>query len=991
MRTVTPRTTPTHLRPLLRLAWRDTRQHLTRTLLMLTLVGLPLAACLLMLSNLTPVASKHEQVLALLPKDSQASILASTLPTPVQQVPEAFPFGFRDMSITPATPDAIGAALPPGTELHEWWNSPTLVATTALDIPTGTTEEASAATLVKDVKATELAKVHMREANSETLSMLIPTISEGRAPRTSSEIVVSRRTAERTHVSVGENVQLIAPPDTGWFGTDGRVGSAVQNSVRAYEVVGIVDPPETDEARVDEIHGGNGEGGDELAWALPGWISSSIEKQQTGVDRHFLATGPSPITWDAIKDLNTLGVGVISRDPLVNYPPQSALYPVRVDPQAVALQITLVTLTAVGSVLLMVTLITPALTVGAARMRRHSALVVAAGARMREAASVHLLSGLTVGIVGSVLGIGSALLALPVLRALTPAPHWGDVPVWVIVALLLLGITVPTIAAIPAAISTGRRSPIDALEDRPSDAHTRHPMLSRALTGTAILLSVVGALLAVGGSFLPAQLSLFAVIVGLLFLTIGMVLLTPTLLRTLPPLLRFLPRAVLVHAAARDACRALSRSVPAVCTVMVCMMGVSIVAVLAGTTQANSERVNTSMVAPGMFTIGMDTPINNDVDQRIIHSVLTQLKSEGRVKDFADVYSLGGGNIVEARYRDGFTCPPEDGVSVMSATDPNTPPECVPIELAYNPGLKFPTWVGKQVAVLSPEAMRLTHLPGADNAARVLENGGVVVNNATQISDDQTVNLALLDPDNNGPQRDLGTHPGLFLRGFEPYVTITPEMATEWGFSPRYVGVIVVPSEPIDGPGLDAWSTHIAQITSTVWMAGNPRSDALGFINYQYGLPLAEALLFALTILTALASGVALALGQVEAESDTRIMHRIGASPRQLRGYAMAQAVVIVGTGIPLGTVLGLVSSLAVIQALRKAEFADPFADIQVLPFAWLFSVGIVVLSTLLVAAVLSGRVVQRRAAAPVPPGPPSPQVPPVPPGEAASSHIAPQ
>lgn len=391
--------------------------------------------------------------------------------------------------------------------------------------------------------------------------------------------------------------------------------------------------------------------------------------------------------------------------------------------------------------------------VGAARMRRTLGLVVAIGARPATAARMLVLHAALVGVLGSVIGVFGGVVATQVIRGVIAvsgltkaagdtARAWSVPPWWVLVALLIIGIVLAVLAALPAVITALKRSPVDAIADRATTSAISHPNHTRketrkgAISGT--ILTVLGAVACLLVPVAPAGVLVAAFGVGAL--CIGAILLVPMLLRVIAVTVRVLPRAVMMRTAAREATRNLARTAPAVCTVLMCIAGVGALVTITGTVQANSERTDTAMVAPGMVEIGVNTPINDTVDKHIVDAVVGRLRDSGMVHDVADVYSLDG-VVVDALPVPGAACPDGEDVSVVSATDPGASVTCVPQDVAYRPGLKFPSFIGNQVAVMTPQAMRFTGLPGADRAADVLSQGGVVVNNATRIADDGTVAL----------------------------------------------------------------------------------------------------------------------------------------------------------------------------------------------------------------------------------------------------------
>lgn len=928
------------LRPILRLALRDATRHRGRTALMLASIALPIAAALVALSAATPAVTSQDRALATIPQGTQAVISATTVGRPIQQLPEAVPPMPRSLEASPATAEAILAALPAGTQLHEWWNSPQLIATTVLDIAPGEQRPAETGVAVGDLEASELTTMRLREADATTLDMLMPTLTAGTAPDGSDDVVLTEAAARSAGVEVGDDLQLIAPPDTGWMSTDGRVGAVVENSVRGYRVSGIV------------------AGEQAQAWALTDWIGPAIAADQQGVDRHFLATGPSPVTWQQVQELNGLSVGVISRGALEDYPPADQLYPVPIDPQRALLMGMLLGSAVMGMAALLIVLVTPALTVGEERMRRALGLVVAIGARPRDAGAMFLLQGAVVGLTGSLLGLLVGFAALPLLRrgadsaqleVMGPPPWWGAV------GLLTAGIVLAVLASVPPARQVALADPVDALADRRprgSDSAWR----SRIATGVGVMLMTGGGVLALLASVVPAMLALVVLLVGLLALGLGSALVVPALIRLVGRALGAVPGATMARAAARDASRHLGRTAPAVVTVLACTAAVTLLATVVGSWQASERATSTSMVAPGRLMVGMQTPISEDVDRAIIGSVLADLEADGMVASHEPVYSMEvGSGWLEPLPAPGMGCGREEAPSFRSFTEPGAPLECEPWDQAYHPGLSFPTWLGNQVTVLEPSALRATGLPGAEEAAEVLADGGVVVNDATRVGEDGLVELATLDPDEaHAEPEPLGVREGIFLRGFEPSVTISPQTAEELGLQVRYVGEIVIPTRPVDGARSADFTDAAHGVTTVVWPQGRPVPDALGFVTYGRVPATGEILLVLLTVFALVATVLSVMLGRRETEADLATMQAIGASRPQVRRYGMVQALIVLAAGVPAGLALGALVAVAMVGALRRSGQFGPMPSIEVLPVALAVSLSALVVLTLVIALVLA-------------------------------------
>ncbi|MGI5952458.1 MAG: hypothetical protein ACOX61_11530, partial [Brooklawnia sp.] len=90
-------------RPMLRLAWRDARGHLARTLLAVLLIALPVAVLTAYQSVTTPGSPSREVALASIPEGAQAVITATAIPRsgpPFAQLPEGAPRPWIDDQMT---------------------------------------------------------------------------------------------------------------------------------------------------------------------------------------------------------------------------------------------------------------------------------------------------------------------------------------------------------------------------------------------------------------------------------------------------------------------------------------------------------------------------------------------------------------------------------------------------------------------------------------------------------------------------------------------------------------------------------------------------------------------------------------------------------------------------------------------------------------------------------------------------------------------------
>ena len=873
------------MRTLLRLALRDAARHRGRSLLAVAVIAVPLTMILLVLSSMTPPATDRDTALGSLPEGTDGIVTATASTEPLTQRPESIPPWIDQEDRFPASPSEISADLPDQARLLEWWNSPTLLMTTDLALDPGDQSRASSAAAVGELDAEQLRTLTLHEASPEALDLLLPPLVDGSAPSDGEGVVISRAAAEHGGLKVGDTLQLLAPPDTGWRSTDGRIAAVMENSARGYTVAGIAD------------------GDAPEAWALPEWVAPLTAADQSGVSRHFLLLDAPDLSWQQVRDLNSDRVGVISRAVLEDYPPHDELPLLPLDPSVVLARIVLSALAVVGAAVLLVLLVTPALTIGAERQRRTMALMIAQGANPRDAARIHLGQGAVLGLLGSSLALLLALAGIPLLRALLASelgPAFGPLPWYLPACLLIVGPLLGVGASLPPTIAAARLDPIAALAARRPAAGARRRSPAAVLAAGAI--AAAGATILLLAPALPTPLSGIVLVPGSLLLLLGALLMLPGLFGLAGALGDVVPGATMLRVAARDASRHLGRTAPAASAVLACTASLVLVATATASFQASRDLEEVSMVAPGRATIGMETPISDEVDRSLIASVLTHLADEGLVADHASVLSSADGTWLEPAPAPGRACPSGEGPDTMSAIDPDAPLLCVPEEQAYQPGLTFPSWIGNELTVMAPEDLRATGLDGAEEAADVVAAGGAVVNDATRVSVDGTVEL--LRGDSGEP---LATVPGAFVSGFEPAVTISPETARAWGIPTRYVGEVIVPTDSLQADDLEELREAALAESPVVQVSGKPAPDALGLTSDRRW-----TLFFvgAATVLAAVATLLSMALGRGEYAADLTTMESLGATPAQRRHYGAMQALVLLLAGLPTGMLVGFTIAL---------------------------------------------------------------------------------
>lgn len=923
------------LRPVVRLAARDARVHKARTLLAILLVATPLAVIVGFLGTQLSTPPTRQAALASIPDGAQAVVTGTAVDpveAPFRQVPEGAPGPWMDsLETVPLTADELTNYLPERDSVLQFWDSEDLLALADPDAEPGVTTTATEADL-QGVDSSAIGTFTLREADAEGLGLLLPSLAAGAVPTDSADVVITTALAERTGVDVGETLTLIAPPFNGWYSTNGRIAEVLQDSRRTYRVTGLVD---ADDAR---------------AWALTGWLSQAVQDDPAGVDTHFLVTGPDPVTWETAKQLNGEMAFAVSRHVLTNYPDASELYPVTVsgDYLATALVMTVIACAAAAGLLL--GLITPAFVVAAEQQRRTLALASAAGASPRQLARTITLQGAAIGCLGGMLGAGGGLAAAwtayrifePEVRPLAGLPWW--LPVLAIAGAALVGWW----ATLAPARRVARMEPVEALKRGNRLADASSPGLHgagrrwRLFGGLVILAAAIGCGLAslraplptydVSAEMvstpgtLPGGAAVPLLVAALLLGAVGLFMLAPIALDAAARVLARGPLAL--RMAARDVVAHRGRALPVagaigVVTALACGQTVYVASFA-----ANVNDTSTALVAPGYLALGPRVPVSEDFDAAVLADGVEALRQAGLpVTGSAPVRSTTGSLLLEVEPPASSRCPDFTAPDVAAALGLTDTVTCVPEEQGYNPGVITPWMRGSQIFIMEPEALRATGLDDAQEAADVLEAGGVVVNNATWISADGTVSVGLSDYSSASTTiQHPQTRAGFFLPRMTSTITVSPTTAAELGLTganaPIYVGEMVQLSRPLT-----------AAETATARRVIEERTDLVA-VGLNWDLPpwggTADfAVLAVLAGVALLALVLNLLLARTQLRGDLVTMHAVGASPRFLRRLTAAHAAVVLALGVPAGAVCGWAVAAYVVLWNRHVFLEGPWLHLE--------------------------------------------------------------
>lgn len=916
--------------PALRIARREAWRAKGRSLLVLVLIGVPVALLTALSAGYDTFTLTVQERLdrqmgtadALIQWDTTAEIAQSIDGSWWETVRE------RNDGSAPGGQAELLALLPPGTRL---------VPGADVRVKVGTPDG--------------IAAVDARMVDAlDPLARGIVSIVEGTAASRPDEVSLNAAAAQWLGAKVGDKVTLYDPD-------------------RSVTVVSIVEYPSDLEAML--------------------FFGSSAQEMlnipSDGI--RWLADTPAPVTWADIKQLNKNGVVATSRSVLLNPPGRQEVgeawqlgeREVNVD------QLSFGVIVAGLGILEIIMLAGPAFAIGARRRSRDLALVAAAGGTPGQLRRIVLADGFVLGaaatVAGLVIGAAVAVAATPFVEDFLVHRRAGEPRFFPLALLTIAGFAIGTgvLAALVPAFTAARQDVVRALAGRRGIVRSRKRWV---VVGAALI--ALGATVAMLGSY---RFNEIVILAGIIPGEIGLLLITPALLGLIARIGRWLP--VAPRLALRDAARNRTTAAPAVAAIMVAIAG----AVASGIFLGGSQRANVESYSPSlpMGRVGV-VNYSGDADAEPpdwneVGSALRAVLPGAQVEQFralacppgsVNMLACGLSPVIPQEQR---CLGLELGSSMFDLASVLTEEQKRAAERDPRCRVDLSSGFRGDVVDDGTAIPALTGAPAAEvaKAREVLSRGGVVVTDPRYLKDGKVTLLIYADgyklPSTAGKggegyvlsevsafaggqmrQVPAITVEGYLLSGGVPSVElfISPLIAGWVGFTVTDAGMVAAP------PGMPSQANEERLNLLTQAIHGGL------YVSVERGPdtspdPLSVGVAVAAALIALCAAAIATALMAAESRADLGTLAAVGAAPAARRRLTLSQAGVISGLGAVLGTVIGLGTAAALIFALNQIRAQDwPPPQTQI-PVTMPWDTLLIILTVPLMAMVAAGLLTRSR------------------------------
>lgn len=844
----------------LRLARRDALQARARSLLVIAMIALPvLAVTAALVAQRTSDVSTAEGLDRTLGAAEARVVVEASRPTPVLQDADGsfwVPVDGAEQ-VTALTAETISAALG-GAEVVAFDDSQAQVETDA-----GVT---SAIVYQGDL--------------ADPLTAGLVDLASGRLPRAVDEVVVNQALLDEGY-AVGDPLRLVDTGTSGKDGADGEAGAAGATGATGATGPTIVGVAESTTVRT-------------LAFAAGPAGSLPVAEQQTA--RSYLV-GDEPVSWAAVRQLNDLGGVVVSREVVLDPPPESEIPPqVRStsagsDPATITAAVLVVTM----ALLEVVLLAGPAFAVGARRLQRSLALMAAAGGTPAQARRVVLAGALVIGlaaaVVGVLLGVVVGAVLVPLLQLVSDS-YLGpfEVPILPILAVAGFGVLSAVLAAVVPASIASRQDVVAVLAGRRGDAaaSSRSPVVGLVLLGVGVAAAVAGS---------QQQSSELLIAGAALLCVLGMILLVPVVLVLVSRLAGRLPLSL--RYAARDAARHRTRTVPAVAAVAATVAGVVALLIANTSDAAENEATYLPAFADGVGAISAYSGIDDlgalqaavtreapRARQTTVRGVPESFDAAAATYSYTELVVPEQERPLMASYGSGFG-------STFLVSDGELPPGLL--------GVSAEDRAAARTSLASGGVVAFT-----DDDARVAPSQAQLMLR-TVVSDNQTGEVI---EDRADPLDTTVLH--VATTGASPAAVLSPAAAQAAGLEVADVGLV------LDGATISEDQEEALSQALTATDTGLFLSVERGYEAEDETLILQLVLLGLGAVLMLGGTLTATFLALADARPDLSTLAAVGASPRRRRSVAAAYALVVGSVGALLGAAVGFVPGLAVAVPLTS-------------------------------------------------------------------------
>lgn len=720
----------------------------------------------------------------------------------------------------------------------------------------------------------------------------------------------------------------------------------------------------------------------------------------------YLVTSDVPFTLDLIQRLNEKGIGAFSRAGAVEMAAMS-----NGNPNDAAAELALVAVAAVLVGLQIVILAGPAFAIGAKRIRRELGQLVAAGASPAQVRAAVLGTGVVLGAGGALLGllagIGLGVAARSLLLALLPGYTSPGIHVHLpeLLAVAALGFAASLLAALAPARRMGRTPALALLGRQPAGLA---PVRWWSLAGAVLAAAGVAVTVRYGTREIPPNSGVsvassrgYGLALGAAMVEIGLLLAVPLLIRWASTAGRLLP--VAGRLALRDVDRRRGRTAPAVAAVAAGMTLAVIAAVAYASAGSSAAEHYRAGIPAGEVVVALADPPPGEpadpaaadgMDQVIAAqwpgaavagygSVEAQQRFDPALQVVADAppggfrqrgllvppenvcpYGEVNGQLQHQLVGTGEDIDPSGGDApspdpdqlATAATDWRCFGRSYSSLTAEEAGVhRWP--VAKRGSVSSAVRMGTILVGGADlrqlltgvddpAADAALESGGAVVLDRTYLSAEGTVCSASQDDAHQGEMgrlllQDVRCVPAV-AGAWSPTplgVILSPEAARALGWRPAPAGAVMRPEQLVTQAEADDLTVALRAGGVSAFSArvepGAPVDAGATTRTAMTVMLLILGGLIAATII------VVTALGLSDARAPLATLAAVGAAPRIRRLMTGWTALTVGLLGCLVGGVVGLVPAWGILRLLQAVS--GPSADHIVVPWASLLLALVVV------------------------------------------------